>query len=127
LPNILSGAVIRSFAISRIVATLVLIVLAWGLASASKQPFCDERDNATHSSSLAAQIDCLEQTAPESDDDPCHKGLCHFGHCLHLRILPSSYRSELHSISGVKSITPYNTRKIIGVSTHPERPPIAQV
>lgn len=112
--------------ISRIVATWVLIVLTWGLASASKRPFCDERDNVTHSS-LAKQIDCLKQTAPDSDDDPCHKGFCHFGHCPHLRILPSSYRSELHSISGVKSNTPYNTRKISGVLTHHERPPIAQV
>lgn len=111
--------------ISRIVATLVLIVLAWGLALASKRPFCDEKGNVTHNS-LAAQSG-LEQTSPDSDDDPCHEGFCHFGHCPHLRILPSTYHSEVLSISGVKSNTPYSTRKINGVLPHPERPPIAQV
>lgn len=106
----------------RLVAILAVFMLSWGLASASEKPFCDEKDNAVHV--ISSKLDCLDHSQPFSDDDPCHKGVCHFGHCLHIRVLQSSFRNEIHIGSSAKAETPYKTSKINGVVSLHERPPI---
>jgi len=108
--------------VARLIAFLAVFMLCWGLASASEKPFCDESDKAGHV--ISSQSDCLDHSHPPLDDDPCHRGVCHFGHCLHVTVIQSFFRNEIPSVPHTQAKTPYETSKINGkVSLH-ERPPI---
>lgn len=103
-----------------------MITVSWSLASAAEAPFCDETEQSVLDGS-PEKVHFDHPLADANDHDPCHMGVCHFGHCVHIRLLTASLVSEKLAILPNKMQTPYVNHLTNGVIFHHERPPILKI
>jgi hypothetical protein len=113
----------------RVVIILAVVMLSWGIKSSSENPFCMENSvlTDTDADTLAASAIQLshDSSNTSSHHDPCHRGICHFGHCLHIRIVQVAVFHEKPTSRPQRPYTAYTRHNLSGTTSRQERPPIS--